>query len=306
MPRDYYEVLGVKRDASNDEIKKAYRQLARKYHPDRNPGDKQAEASFKEVQTAYDVLSDPGKRAQYDRFGFAGAEAGIPGGGEGFPGGFHFNFGGGPGGAEAIDPDRMADLLRQFGVYLGGFGVGGAGARRAGGRRRRPASAEPATAEVTVPFDTAALGGTVNLRVDGRQLDVKIPAGIDEGQTMRLGGQAPGGGDLLLKVHIRAHPYFRREGNDLVLEVPLSLSEAVLGTKVDVPTLDGTRLTVKVPPGTSSGGRLRLRGKGVKGGDQYIEIKVIVPAAKGDRSRELIEEFARLNPQEPRADLPWS
>jgi DnaJ-class molecular chaperone len=135
---------------------------------------------------------------------------------------------------------------------------------------------------------------------------VKIPAGIDEGQTMRLGGQAPGGGDLLLKVHIRPHAYFRREGNDILLEVPLSLPEAVLGTKVDVPTLDGTRLTVKIPPGTSSGARLRLRGHGIKGGDQYIEVKILVPAAKDERSRELIEEFARLNPQNPRAGLPWT
>src|SRR5947208_678845 len=210
MPRVYYEVLGVKRDASDDEIKKAYRKLARQYHPDRNPGDKQAEARFKEVQMAYDVLSDKKKRTQYDQFGTAGLEGGFAGfgGGRAGPGGFHF--------------------------------------------------------------------------------------------------EGPGGADIEVVIHIQPHPYFRREGNNIILEVPLSLPEAVLGTKVEVPTIDGTRLTVKVPPGTSSGSRLRLREKGIKGGDQYIEIKVVVPAPKDDRSRELIEEFARLNPQNPRAGLPWS
>jgi DnaJ-class molecular chaperone len=310
MPRDYYEVLGVKRDASEDEIKKAYRKLARQYHPDRNPGDKQAEARFKEVQEAYDVLSDQGKRSQYDRFGFAGPEAGMPGGEGGFPGGFRFHWGGGPGGGQTVDPEMAEEVLRRFGVDLGGFGTGdlggGPGGRTAGGGRRRRAAAAAQTADLNVPFTTAALGGTISLGIDGHELEVKIPAGIEEGKTMRLQGQAPGGGDLLLKIHIQPHQYFRREGNDLVLEVPLSLPEAVLGTKVDVPTLDGTRLTVKVPPGTSSGARLRLRGRGIKGGDEYIEIRVMAPAPKDERSRELIEEFARLNPQAPRAGLPWS
>jgi DnaJ-class molecular chaperone len=146
----------------------------------------------------------------------------------------------------------------------------------------------------------------VDLSVDGQVLGVKIPAGVESGQTLRLQGQAPGGGNLLLRLRVEPHPYFRREGNNIILEVPLSLPEAVLGTKVDVPTLDGTKLTVKVPPGTSSGTRLRLRGRGVKGGDQFIEIKVTVPVPKDERSRELIEEFARLNPQTPRAELPWS
>src|SRR5207253_2156622 len=133
----------------------------------------------------------------------------------------------------------------------------------------------------------------VGLQVNGRELSVKIPAGIEEGQSLRLAGQAPGGGDLKLRIHVEPHAFFRREGRDIVLEVPLSLAEAALGTTVDVPTLDGSRLSVKVPPGTSSGQRLRLRGKGIKGGDQYIEVKVMVPAAKDARSRELVEEFAR-------------
>jgi DnaJ-class molecular chaperone len=135
---------------------------------------------------------------------------------------------------------------------------------------------------------------------------VKVPAGFAYGTKIRLAGQGADGDDLLIRIRVRPHPYFRREGNDILLEVPLSLAEAVLGAKVDVPTLDGSRLTVKVPPGTSSGARLRLRGRGIKGGDQYIEVKVAVPAPADDRSRELLEEFARRNPQSPRAGLPWS
>ena len=308
MARDLYEVLGVKRDASDDEIKKAYRKLARQYHPDRNPGDKQAEAHFKEVQDAYDVLSDKTKRTNYDRFGAAGPNAGF--GGRGGPGGATFHWGGGPGGVEGMDPNDAAELFRQFfGGGAGGPDLGdilGQRRRGAGGRRARPQPAQEVEADVRIPFQTAALGGSVTLQVGDRELAVKIPAGVEDGKKLRLGGQAPGGGDLIVKLHVEPHPYFRREDKNLILEVPLSLPEAVLGTKVDVPTLDGTRLTVKVPPGASSGSRLRLRGKGVKGGDQYIEIKVAVPAPKDERSRELIEEFAKLNPQTPRADLPWS
>ncbi|HZT79461.1 MAG TPA: J domain-containing protein [Gemmataceae bacterium] len=311
MPRDYYEVLGVARGASEEDIKKAYRSLARKYHPDRNPGDKQAEARFKEVQEAYDVLSDKDKRQQYDRFGHAG-----PGGFGGGPGagGFQWSgFGGGagPGGFrfESVNPEEAADVLRNLfgGGFAGAEDLFAAGPRPRDGTRRRRAAPEPreVEAEVNIPFLTAANGGTVTLRIDGRELDVKVPAGVEDGKKLRLRGQAPGGGDLLVKLNVQPHPYFRREGKDVVLEVPLSLAEAVLGAKVDVPTLDGTKLTVKVPPGASSGTRLRLRGKGIAGGDQYIEVKVAVPAPKDDRSRELIEEFARLNPQAPRAGLGW-
>ena len=134
---------------------------------------------------------------------------------------------------------------------------------------------------------------------------MRIPPGVETGNTLRLQGQGPGGADLHLKLKVEAHPFFRREGNDVIVTAPLSVPEAVLGCKLDVPTLDGTKLTVKVPPGTSCGARLRLRGKGIKGGDQYIEIKVLVPGPGGDRGRELIEEFARLNPQSPRNGPPW-
>jgi curved DNA-binding protein len=304
MPRDYYEVLGVQRNASDEEIKKAYRNLARSYHPDRNPGDKEAERKFKEVQDAYDILSDKNKRARYDQFGFAGADGGSggPGGGRGHT----FRWGGGPGSFEAAGPEAE-EIFRQFFGDLGGAGMGDPFTRR--GRARRPrheAPAEAVESDVNIPFQVAAQGGPVALRVDGKEIEVKIPAGVEEGKVLRLQGQGPGGADLHLHIKIQPHPYFRREGNDLILAVPLSLAEAVLGTKVEVPTLDGSRLTVKVPPGTSSGARLRLRGKGIKGGDQYIEIKIVLPQNIDDKSRELIEEFARRNPQNPRAGLPWT
>jgi curved DNA-binding protein len=305
MPSDYYETLGVAKTASEDEIKKAYRGLARKYHPDRNPGDKQAETRFKEIQDAYDVLSDKNKRSQYDQFGFAGPQSG-PGGG---PGGSTFHWGGGgfPG-AQGIDPSQAEDILSQLFGGMGGMPMGGdamPGTRRARGGRRRATPPAPATSEVNVPFLTAALGGTLSLAIDGHQIDVRIPPGVESGNTLRLHGQGPGGADLHLKLKVEPHPFFRREGNDVIVSAPLALSEAVLGCKIDVPTLDGTKLTVKVPAGATSGARLRLRGKGIKGGDQYIEIKVVVPAPKDERSRELIEEFARLNPQTPRSGPPW-
>jgi DnaJ-class molecular chaperone len=141
------------------------------------------------------------------------------------------------------------------------------------------------------------------LQINGQEGTVRVPAGVEEGQVMRV--PTPGGGRVRLKLHIEPHPYFRREGKNLVLEVPLSLAEAVLGTRVEVPTLEGNQVTVKIPPGTSSGARLRLRGLGIAGGDQFIEVKVAVPAPADERSRQLIEEFSRLNPQNPRSGLTW-
>ncbi len=313
MPQDLYDVLGVSRNASEAEITKAYRKLARQYHPDRNPGDKQAEAKFKEISSAYEVLSDKQKRAQYDQFGHVGP--GVPPNG-GAPGDFHF--GGGPGGYQTIDPETAQRLFGDlFGSFAGGGeggspfgdifgGRGGAGGRGRGARaRQRQAAPQEVESEITIPFEKAVQGGTVSLSIDDRQIDLKIPAGIEDGKTMRLAGQGPGGADVLLKVHVEPHPIFRREGNDLILPVPLSLPEAVLGGKVDVPMLGGGTITVTIRPGTSSGTRLRVRGQGIKGGDLYIEAKVMVPAPADARSRELIEEFARLNPQHPRSGPPW-
>jgi DnaJ-class molecular chaperone len=326
MAKDYYDILGVPRTATAEEIRQAHRKLARKYHPDRNPGDKEAEAKFKEIQQAYNVLSDPEKRAQYDRYGadfeaYASGAAGGPG-----PGGT-FRWGAGaPGGFSYAEFD-LNDLGR--------FGFGSAesifealrrqaeAAGRAGGRRGRWAGRAPAAQDVEeaveVDFLTAARGGTLELQVQrpdsaGRVrpevLKVDIPAGIADGARLRLKGQGVGGGDLYVRVHVRPHPYFRREGQDVVVEVPISLAEAVLGAKVDVPSIDGT-VTVTIPPGTSSGQRLRLRGRGLptRGredrGDQYVEVKIVVPRVVDERSRELLEEFARRNPYDPRAGVRW-
>ncbi|AWM41530.1 Curved DNA-binding protein [Gemmata obscuriglobus] len=309
MPRDPYEVLGVSKSATPEEINKAHRKLSKKYHPDRNPGDKQADANYKEVQTAHDILGDPDKKAQYDQFGFAGTQSGFPGAGGGFPGG-GFPGGGFPGGGGQMDPEAAQRLFDMFGGGAGGpdlsdlFG----GGRRKTRSRSRP-RAEPIESDVTIPFDVAANGGSVGLEFGGRHIDVKVPAGIEEGKRLRVPADATGGQEVLLRVKIAPHPFFRREGNDLYLDVPLTIAEAVLGAKVDVPTLDGSKLalvTVTVPPGTSSGRKLRLRGKGVAGGDQYLVFKVEVPSGSVDeKSRELITEFAQLNPQSPRANAPW-
>lgn len=307
MPQDLYEVLGVKRNASESEITKAYRKLAREHHPDRNPGDKQAENRFKDISAAYEVLSNKEKRAQYDQFGHVGP--GMPPNG---PGGFHFGGGGSEGFHTNIDPETAQRLFGDiFGAFGGEsespfgniFGGRGSGARSRGRARRH--APEPVHSQITVPFERAALGGSVSLSVDGREIQLKIPAGIEDGKTMRLAGQGPDGADILLKVQITPHPHYRREGNDLILGVPLTVGEAVLGGKVDVPMLGGGTATVTIKPGTSTGSRMRIRGHGINGGDLYIEPQVMVPTPADDRSKELIEEFAKLNPQNPRIGPPW-
>jgi DnaJ-class molecular chaperone len=308
MPRDYYEVLGVPRTASDAEIKAAYVKKARENHPDLNPGDKEAEARFKEIQQAYDVLGNPEKRRQYDQFGHAYEYAGGPGARPGQEGTWTFRWGT-PGGAGAgFDFEDLEDILGSFGLF----------GRPRGQRtaRSRPQQAPPAEVAVDIDFLTMARGGTVVVPVqrpdNGRveRIEVQIPAGIADGGKLRLRGQAPGGGDLYLVVHVRPHPYFRRQGQDIHLEVPITIGEAILGTKIEVPTLEGT-VSVRVPPGTSSGRKLRLRGQGLptpgssERGDQYVELRIVAPPQVDERSRELIEEFARRNPYNPRAELGW-
>lgn len=303
MPRDFYDTLGVSRSASQDEIKKAYRKLAAQYHPDRTGGDKAAEAKFKEVTAAYEVLSDPEKKEQYDRFGHVGGPGGFPGAG-GFPGG------GFPGGMGNVDPAAAEEMFRSvFGGGGGGFDLGdllGGGKKRRGpGAGRRPPPTEEIETEVTVPFMTAATGGSIDISVGGRTIGVKVPAGIEEGKKLRVPSSATGGPDVHLKVKIEPHPYFTRDGNDVSVEVPVSVPEAVLGCKVDVPTLAGDTLTVKVPPGTSGGAKIRLKGKGIAGGNQILVVKVVAPANIDDKAKELMAEFAKLAPQDVRADVPW-
>jgi DnaJ-class molecular chaperone len=293
--RDPYDVLGVTKSASAADIKKAFRQLAKKYHPDRNKDDVKAKERFAEIGSAYEILGDEKKKAQFDR-GEIGAD-GKPRGFEGFgagPGGFSRawrNAGGGPG-----------DQHFEFNFGGGGPGPGGgAGAGGAGfedlfsdffgGRRRGQTSTrgEDVVATATVPLETAAKGGSARVLVpSGRTLEVKIPAGVEDGQQIRLRGQgAPGvrggeSGDALVTVKIATHPYFRLEGRDLRLDLPVAIYEAALGAKVQTPTLDG-KVEVAVPPGSNGGRTLRLRGRGLPAtgskpaGDLYVTLKVMLP-----------------------------
>lgn len=306
--RDLYEVLGVSRSASQDEIRKAYKKLAKKFHPDVKPADPDAEKKFAEITEAYDILSDEQKRANYDQFGHAARGAGgNPF--EGFQG-----FGGG--GAAGFD---LNDIL---GGMFGGGGRGGS-PFGGGGRRGQPRSqkGQDAKAEITVPFTVAVNGGehTVTLQngSSSERLSVKIPAGIEDGQSIRLGGQGNPGvaggpaGDLIVTVHVAAHPWFKRDGQNLLVEVPVTPSEAALGAKIDVPTLNEGLVVLTIPPGTSSGAKLRLRGKGVlnhksgERGDQFVTLKIAVPKDLTPEAKELFERLAMLAPQSPRSGL-WS
>lgn len=304
MPSNPYDVLGVSRSASAEEITKAYRKLAQQHHPDRNAGDKAAEAKFKEVNNAYEVLSDPQKKQMFDATGQTGGAGGFPGGAGGFPGG------------PQMDPQAAEELFRNMfggggGAPGGGFDFGSAfggggkrpGAKRGGGRARQPM--EDVESDVRVPFLEAANGGSVSLNVGGREIEVRIPAGIEEGKKLRVPASATGSVDVYLKVLIDPHPYFKREGNDVLLDVPITAAEAILGGKVDVPTLNGDTLTVKVPAGTSSSARVRLKGKGVAGGDQFLVFKIVVPAKPDDATKALMEEYAKLNTTDPRANAGW-
>jgi DnaJ-class molecular chaperone len=323
MAEDYYKTLGVGRDASAADIQKAYRKLARQYHPDLNPDDKAAKSKFQEVQRAFDVLNDASKRELYDRYGSSFESMGAAAG----PRGGRAAWGSAPGGEDI-------DFSQLFGERYGGDDPTGTFAdifsqfRRAGGRSRR-SGPEPAargadmTAELQIPFQTAAGGGEaqISLRRQSGQVDtisVKIPAGIDEGKKIRLRGQGervPGGtaGDILITIHVAPHPWFTRRGNDLEVRVPVTLSEAALGAKVDVPTPRGT-IALRVPEGTSSGKKLRVKGHGVapkngEPGDLYAEIQIVLPAPLDDACVEMIkklEEHAKqAHPQDPRRELKW-
>ncbi|MFB3903625.1 MAG: molecular chaperone DnaJ [Acidobacteriota bacterium] len=370
--RDYYEILGVKRNASEGEIKKAYRRLARKYHPDVNPGDKRAEERFKEVQEAYEVLSDEDKRRTYDRYGFyregqPGSEpAGRPGG---FPG-FDFDFSTG----EEAGPGRsFSDIFSEL------FG----GRRPRADARPAPEHGRDLEYHITIPFMQAIKGTEARINVTHREvcsrcggsgsvsgsrlqtcptcggkgqmqqshglmrfrttcpqcrgtgqirvgdcracggtgtvqkvetLTVRIPAGVNNGSRVRVPGKGDAGefggppGDLYLVIHVQPHHFFEREGNDIVCRVPLTVTEAALGAKIEVPTIEG-KASMKIPAGTQSGQKFRLRGRGapsLKGGihgDQIVEVRVVLPKIRDERSKEILREFARLNPEDPRAEL---
>lgn len=320
--RDYYEVLGVARSASADEIKRAYRALAKKHHPDRNPNDPDAERRFKEVQTAYETLSDPERRQKYDQFGAAGAGqwASGPGGQKVYQWGTE----------SSINAEDLEDLFSAFGNRGSGQQGGifeqlfGGGRRRGGGGTAQVETTRGRDEEhhIEIPFEQAVHGTTVALRIEGSRngrgetLEVKIPPGVEDGQKIRLRGRGQpgsgrgGAGDLYLVVSIMAHPYFRREGSDIYLDVPVTVSEAALGAKVEVPSLEG-RTTVTLPPGTSSGAKLRLRGHGIRKqggddrGDQYVTVRIMVPKKMTAAQRELFEKLREIEGPDPRATLGW-
>ena len=288
--RDYYEILGVSKNASDDEIKKAYRKLAVKYHPDKNPGNKEAEEKFKEINEAHDVLSDKQKRARYDQFGHAGVGGTgsnpFGAGGNPFGGGFDFNgqtFNFDFGGGGAFD-----DILGSL------FGFGGA---------RRPRRGADYQTTVTLTFEEAIFGTTKSVSVNGSNLKVKIPAGIDDGMSVRIrgkGGPAPEGatekGDLYVRVRVKPHKNLTREGAIILSEEKISMVDAALGCEIDVETVDGT-VTMKVPAGTQSGTPFKLSGHGVPfrsdgdRGPHIVTVIVETPKNLSKKQKELLEEF---------------
>ncbi len=319
MADDYYKILGVPRNASQDEILKAYRRLARKYHPDMNPDDQGAKQKFQEVQAAFDVLNDPHKREMYDRYGssFETMGAGGPRGGAAW--------GTGPGaGFEDIDFGQFFGerFGADAGIDLGDLfnqvrrGAGRARKKTAGTGRR----GTDMHSEVQIPFVTSIDGGEIELdvhRPSGKtgRITVKIPPGIEDGKKIRLRGQgepAPGGaapGDILLTIRVTPHPCFQRRGNHLHVKVPVTLSEAALGSKVDVPTPRGT-VSLRIPPGTSGGTKLRIKGHGVAppsgpSGDLLAEIQIVLPRELDDQSREMIRRVEQQYTENPRANLRW-
>jgi molecular chaperone DnaJ len=311
--KDFYKVLGVAKDVSEADLKKVYRQLARQYHPDSNPGDATAEAKFKEISEAYSVLSDPSQRKEYDMVQAMGGGArftsgGQPGTSAGFEDLFSNLFGGGTGSAGGS---------RGFGgnmppgfenIFTGGFGQGGA--------RTRPAQrGADLTANTALNFIDAIHGETIKLRVEGQEpITVRIPAGVRDGQKIKVRGkgrQSPNGGepgDLIVKVEVKGHSVFTRDGANLRVTVPVSFIEAALGGTIAVPTLGGEPVKLRLAPGTPNGRVLRVPGKGVTGtrttGDLLATIEVVVPATLTDKAVKLIEDLAKeLPPVDVREDL---
>ena len=300
--QDYYEALGVPRDASQDDIRAAYRRLAREYHPDVNK-DPGAEDRFKEISEAYEVLRDPEKRAQYDRFGANWRAGQDVSGASGFEG---FGRGGGGGGFEDVRVDFGAgdDFSDFFEGLFGGRARGRRGGGFGGGFSTRGADQE-ATLELSL--EEAARGGRRRISFgDGRDFEVDIPAGVRDGQRIRLAGEGEAGigggpsGDLFLRVRVRPDPRFRVEGRDVYTDARVAPWEAALGARVEIPTPDGGTAQVKVPAGSSCGRRLRLRGAGMAGGDLYAVVQIQVPKRLSARERELFEQLAEVSDFNPR------
>lgn len=322
--KDYYKILGVSKNATKDEIKKAYRNLARKYHPDHNPDNKDAEEKFKEVQEAHEVLSDEEKRKTYDMFGSA----------EFRPGGqTTWRRAGDPGGSNYQYTYSSQDFPGFEDIFKDIFGFGGGPRSRAGGgsrggssfrdifsqpERQQPSKGRDLEYQIEIDFDTAIKGGvrdiTINRQklnnVDTEKLSVKIPPGVSTGSRIRVQGKGESGsrgnqGDLYLRIVVKPHTLFKRRQDDIYLEVPITFYEAALGKQVDVPTIDGTA-KVSIPPGVQNGTKLRLKGKGVQNiktkerGDQYVEVKIVMPDNIKESDKKIFEDLAENIPYDPR------
>lgn len=324
--RDYYNILGVNRTSSADEIKRAYRKLAKQHHPDRNPDDPSSEAKFKEVQQAYDVLKDDKKREQYDHYGEAGVgQWATESGGQKV-----YQWGGG----SSINMDDLQDLFSAFGgsggrrnpsqasIFDQFFGGGGRGSPQPSATSPRPPrQGNHEERRINLSLEQAFHGAVVSVKLKTssqsipEELEVKIPPGITEGQRIRLPGKGHPGqyggppGDFHLVCAISPHEYFKRDGSDVQLELPVSVSEAALGAKIDVPTLEGT-VMITVPPGTSGGSTLRLKGRGFPSGngqrgDQYVMIKITPPTDLTDKQQAAFEKLRELERENPRATCGW-
>jgi curved DNA-binding protein len=310
--QDYYQTLGVGKNATADEIKKAYRKLARKYHPDVNPGDKKAEERFKEINEAYEVLADPEKRARYDQLGDSYREWQQRGASGGFDWGRWTS--GFPAGTRVEYSSTLDDILSQgglgdfsdfFNAIFGGAGVG-TGRVRA---RTSPRRGQDYTQPIDVTLEEAYVGTTRVLQVDGRRLEVKIPPGVKTGSRVRVRGEGGAGrtggasGDLYLKVNVIPHNVFERLGDDLHCNVTVDLYTAILGGQVSVPTLKGA-LTLKIPPETQNGRTFRLKGQGMPSldkkdayGDLLVKVQVKLPHNLSEKEKSLFRELARLQGQ---------
>lgn len=318
VDKDFYKILGVSKDASDADIKKSYRKLARKYHPDQNQGDAASEKTFKDVSEAYSVLSDAEQRQQYDairamgggaRFS-AGGSGGSAGGNAGFEDIFGNLFGQGTGTRQRTGFSN-SDLPPEFADLFGGGGMGGG--FPGGFQSTRPQKGADRTASTSISFGGSINGTTIGLREpSGEQIDVRIPAGIRDGQKVRVKGKGQPGqagpGDLMVTVKVKEHPLFKRDGDDIRVHVPVSFPEAALGAQIEVPTVTGELVKMKIPAGTPSGRTLRLKGRGVKTskatGDLLVTVDVVVPQNLSKEAEAAVEAFQNATKDaDPRSGL---